>query len=306
MEMSPHFDCGIPIASLDLPPSSAPNSPLDLEESSLTEISDSEESETALHTASTSVPQHLPMTPVHRRSLSPTTPLQTQRSDLSTDHVIPMTPIRGRTRAERSANRKASNMRQREHDRATRDAEKVRARAQGQRQAEEEWIRVEQVKQQTQAQAEEARRTEELAAQQAKVQKIRDVLHMMHMQDVTYGDILEYLVDAAPSEGYGWAWYDGLFGVDGRVEKILQHWVSGRNSKTGWNTVRKWAIEYVSELLDREGNTVTKDSLLLASRRAVDASFANDFHLSDIHARIRELCPCTVKILEALATTTRQ
>ncbi|KAI0707558.1 hypothetical protein C8T65DRAFT_576601 [Cerioporus squamosus] len=140
-----------------------------------------------------------------------------------------------------------------------------------------------------------------------KKKAIGEVLEFMSEQGVAYGEVLEYMSDVEQSRGVGHARYDGLFAEPGRVERILENWVSSRNtSEKARKAVVHWIVKYVSRELDAEGNRVTKDGFLLSSRCRVNAAFAMDFNLLGLYNKIKEICPLTVNLLGSLATSTTQ
>lgn len=134
--------------------------------------------------------------------------------------------------------------------------------------------------------------------------KITDeVFAVLESNATTWGELVEYVSDPAASEGI--RRYNGLFRNKERVERILGHWVSPRNGG-GRDTVRDWAVKYVSTLVDREGNAVTRTGFLRARNKAVDESFIQNFNLEYIYTRLKKLCPTMTKVVKAFSTTQRQ
>ena len=206
--------------------------------------------------------------------------------------IDPSSPIRGRTRGERISSRK-------------RKIAKARRREREEREEQEEWLR-KVASARDAREVNRVRRIERQAAREKKQQAINNVLAFMKTQDVAYGELLEYLSDPRRSSGTGRIRHYGLFAVEGQVERVLDNWVSSRNSDTGRNAVRNWIRSYVSRELNTEGNKVTKSGILLASHRKVDESFVLDFDIRALYAQLREYCPWTVQLLESFGTSTRQ
>ncbi|KAI0704499.1 hypothetical protein C8T65DRAFT_741054 [Cerioporus squamosus] len=201
-------------------------------------------------------------------------------------------PIPSRTRAERIAGRKHKMIKGRWKEKEARDEQREQQRRETAQQRKEADAR----------EAQEAKQAARLKKQDA----INNVLAYMKAQEITYGDLLEYLSDAKASSGTGRTRHDGLFAVQGRVERILDNWVSSKNSDTGRHAVRDWIKKFVSKEVNAEGNKVTRSGLLLSARRIVDASFALDFDLRGLYAQLRELCPWATDLLTHFGTTTRQ
>lgn len=145
---------------------------------------------------------------------------------------------------------------------------------------------------------------DETALWHQRMSKITDkVFAVLENNATTWGELVEYVSD--PTAGEGTRKYNGLFRNKERVERILNHWISPRNGG-GRDTVRDWAVKYVSTLVDKEGKTVTKDGFLRARNKAVDESFIQNFNLEQIYTQLKALCPTMAKVIEAFSTTHRQ
>ncbi|KAH9853977.1 hypothetical protein C2E23DRAFT_884097 [Lenzites betulinus] len=213
--------------------------------------------------------------------------------EYSSDHVNWSSPILGRNRAERSASKreKLNNKRQKTRD------EKAAARA---RERETRGVS-------RRLQMQEAGQRARAAEHEASVKKtedVKDVLRYMKGMDVTYGDILLFMSDIKASSGYGQDRFAHFFAHADLVTTVLQNWVGSGNSITGRKLVKDWAVGYVSTLVSREGDQVTKAGVLQSTKRSINRSFALDFNLQHIHHDLSRRCPNTTRILHALASTT--
>lgn len=154
---------------------------------------------------------------------------------------------------------------------------------------------------------EQARAEKEAAAvieAQETTEVCQEVLRYLANHERTFGDLVAYISDGQNYAGNARYW--GFFSVDGRVERVLDTWVSSQNSKTGRECVHEWAVEYVKRVVHTEGDAATRSKLLQTSAMEIDESFALDFSLGNLHARLRKLCPTAMSVLEAFSTTTRQ
>lgn len=139
---------------------------------------------------------------------------------------------------------------------------------------------------------------------QATVEVCQEVLRYLANHERTFGDLVAYVSDGQNYAGNARYW--GFFSVEGRVERVLDAWVSSQNSNTGRECVHEWAVRYVKKLVHTEGDAATRSKLLQTSAMEIDESFALDFSLGNLHTRLRELCPTAMSVLEAFSTTTRQ
>ncbi|OJT07079.1 hypothetical protein TRAPUB_2111 [Trametes pubescens] len=206
------------------------------------------------------------------------------------DNEKQSTPIRGHNKASRTASRKKKVAKHRRQAKEQRDAVRV--------QTQEDTTRVRLQLEQAQMEA------SQLEAEQTKLENIQDVLRFMEEKEVTYGEILLFLSDTHASKGYGPIRFSHFFADAEMVRAVLKNWTSSGNSRTGRAVVKDWAVKYVSDMLNREGNRVTKSGILQSTRRPVDQSFALNFNLQELHTELRQLCPCTTEILQALASRT--
>ncbi|PIL35866.1 hypothetical protein GSI_01526 [Ganoderma sinense ZZ0214-1] len=132
----------------------------------------------------------------------------------------------------------------------------------------------------------------------------QQVLDFLESEGLTFGDLVLHVSD--PSNWMGWQRWVGLFSRPGRVEAILNHWVSSGNSAAGRAAVHTWAVEYVKGLVYREGNAVTRSNLLQTRTRTIDTSFTLGFSLDNLYQQLSALCPTAFNILRAFSTTRRQ
>ncbi len=137
---------------------------------------------------------------------------------------------------------------------------------------------------------EEQAQAEKEAKAAMEVHKIAEVcqeaLRYLANHERTFGDLVAYVSDGQNYAGNVRYW--GFFSVDGRVERVLDAWVSSQSSKTGRECVHGWAVRYVKRVVHTEGDSATRSKLLQTSAMEIDESFALDFSLGNLHTRLRE------------------
>ncbi|EJF62570.1 hypothetical protein DICSQDRAFT_57887 [Dichomitus squalens LYAD-421 SS1] len=131
----------------------------------------------------------------------------------------------------------------------------------------------------------------------------RSVLAQIEAVDSTWGDFVEWVSD--PMSGCKQVQYEGLFKNSVQVNRILDFWAQ-KNSRTGKRAMRVWAIDYTTHLVNREAESVTREGVLQSRQMPMTDSFILSFSLSEIHERIRMICPTTTVLLRAFSTTQRQ
>lgn len=129
-----------------------------------------------------------------------------------------------------------------------------------------------------------------------------EVFTLLDQHNVTWGELLEYFSDPQAKQGHR-RWH-GFFKNRAQVERVLNHWMLPQNS--GRHILHSWAIQYVSKLVDSEGNAVTNEGLLQARKKVVDESFVLGFDLQDLYERLRALCPVMTSMIQAFSVTRRQ
>ncbi|KAJ8462312.1 hypothetical protein ONZ51_g10984 [Trametes cubensis] len=150
-----------------------------------------------------------------------------------------------------------------------------------------------------------AERAQDDAERQAEASKtFKAVLDILSEKKLTFGDLVVYVSDAENYRGRDRYW--GFFSVEGRVEQVLDAWVSSQNSQTGKRCVHQWAVNYVKRVVHTEGDSATQSKILRTSAMNIDTTFSRDFSLTNLHTRLLALCPTMMSILEAFSTTAKQ
>ena len=129
----------------------------------------------------------------------------------------------------------------------------------------------------------------------------QETLAFMAKRGITFGDLVLYVSDPTMKEGE--ARWSGFFGVPNRVATVLNFWVSSRNSYSARTAIHEWTLGYVSDVLNREGEDVTKSGLLRSEDKIVNKSYTVDFSLSNLYEKIKRQAPATTQLLHAFSTT---
>ena len=138
-------------------------------------------------------------------------------------------------------------------------------------------------------------------------------LETLKAANQSWGNFVEWVSD--PSSKQAQDRFDGLFKnrtldpethqMNTQVGRILDLWAS-RNSKTGREDVRTWAVRFTCNVINCEANVVSRDGVLLTRADRMTDSYLRSFNMSSVYERIRSLCPSTTEIMRHLTTTTRQ
>ncbi|KAH9897009.1 hypothetical protein C8Q73DRAFT_642360 [Cubamyces lactineus] len=148
-----------------------------------------------------------------------------------------------------------------------------------------------------------ARALSEANLEEARDLCFQEVLTRLEVAGLTWGDLVEWI--CTPGTGRGDIRYRGLFERGAQVERILDLWVS-KNSRTGRDTVHKWALQYVGQVVSKEGHQATKSGTLMSCRMALTESFVLNFNFSSMHRALSDLCPSMADLMHAFSTTQRQ
>ncbi|OSD06942.1 hypothetical protein PYCCODRAFT_1449702 [Trametes coccinea BRFM310] len=133
---------------------------------------------------------------------------------------------------------------------------------------------------------------------------MRRLLDNLHHEKLTFGDLVLFVSD--PANKLGSARWDGFFSIPGRVEQVLDFWASSGNSPTGRKAIQAWAVQFVKDVVSKEGHKATRSRTLYARNMAVDTSFVLDFSMERIRKTLLEMCPTVWEIFQAFSTTRRQ
>ncbi len=128
------------------------------------------------------------------------------------------------------------------------------------------------------------------------------ILDSLQAEGIGFGALFKYALD---TRAKGWLW-ENLFKFPGLAEKILDVFLSTRNSKTGRDATETWAVNVACRAVYREGERTTKSGILRVRPSDISASFVRKFNFKHLFGEVRHRCPNMIKILRSFATTNRQ
>ncbi|KAI0351936.1 hypothetical protein OH77DRAFT_1486727, partial [Trametes cingulata] len=99
--------------------------------------------------------------------------------------------------------------------------------------------------------------------------------------------------------------YEGMFRATGQLERILDLWAL-KNSRSGKRRVHSWTLHSMSQVVSREADRATYTGVLQSRRMVVSEAFVLGFNLTDIHEKLREICPTMSSLMHSFSTTRRQ
>ncbi|KAI0350723.1 hypothetical protein OH77DRAFT_1514255 [Trametes cingulata] len=119
----------------------------------------------------------------------------------------------------------------------------------------------------------------------------------------TWGDLVEFISD--PQSKMKTVRYEGMFRATGQLERILDLWAL-KNSRSGKRRVHSWTLHSMSQVVSREADRATYTGVLQSRRMVVSEAFVLGFNLTDIHEKLREICPTMSSLMHSFSTTRRQ
>lgn len=138
---------------------------------------------------------------------------------------------------------------------------------------------------------------------EAKKDKILDgILETLVSNGLGLGHLLFHVFDPVYRKGdHRWS----FFKETGTVTRLLNLWVSMKNSATARAEVHGWAVGYMSKVLKHEAATVTKSKDLQGSGRPVDAPYILGFDMDKLHSFLDKTAPSAMALFRAFSTSAR-
>ena len=128
-----------------------------------------------------------------------------------------------------------------------------------------------------------------------------DVLNLLNRKGRRFGQLLKYVFDPSNSKG-NVRWHE-FFAFNGEATKILDWWVSSKNSETARKEVKEWAVQYVSHMVGDEARKVTRSKVLQTGEKAIDQDFVRSFSFSALNTKLKELAPVGMRVLDGFSTS---
>ena len=144
---------------------------------------------------------------------------------------------------------------------------------------------------------------QELAADQEVVRKrmvFISVLETLTANHLTFGELMSFVFNPVYKQGH--QRWNGFFKKPRTASSILGFWVSKKNSKSAWQEVHDWAIDYVAHEVRSEARTITQSGWLQSRGKPLSAQYFFDFDLKKIYERLREVAQMATQIFEVFST----
>ena len=146
-------------------------------------------------------------------------------------------------------------------------------------------------------------------AHRADMETFTKAVQVLREGGKTVGDLIVYITDMK-TDGGGETHprWNGLFSIKERVPYILSRWSSGVivNSVTGRRIMKNWVLETAGKILAYEANSITASGTLRSQDLDINETFTLGFSFDRLRRELAEYCPCTMQLLSAFATSTRQ
>ncbi|KAJ6517845.1 hypothetical protein DFH09DRAFT_1428362 [Mycena vulgaris] len=185
---------------------------------------------------------------------------------LSSDGIMPTSPIVG-TKEERKASARAKGARKRTATMAAQQA------------------------------------TREADAEEDKLAIFDVILETLDKHGLTFGQLMLYIFDPVYKQGA--TRWEGFFQERGLARRILDLWVSKKNSATAREEVGTWAEDYVAAEMQAEGRKVTASRFLQRAGTVVDHTYITSFTMPGVGAFLQNTARVSMKMASALATSSR-
>lgn len=96
-----------------------------------------------------------------------------------------------------------------------------------------------------------------------------------------------------------------FFQKPGNAQRLLDLWVSMKNSDTGREEVHGWAVSYIMRVVKGEAAMITKSGELQSLKKPVDAKYVMSFDMQRLHGFLADKASVAVRIFNSFATSTR-
>jgi hypothetical protein len=120
---------------------------------------------------------------------------------------------------------------------------------------------------------------------------------------VSFGQLMLYVFDPVFKQGA--TRWDGFFKERGLATKILNLWVSKKNSSTAQEEVGAWAEDYVATEMKKEGRKITASKFLQRAGTVVDYAYVTGYTMLGMGSYLQDAARVSMKMLSALATSSR-
>ncbi|KAJ7768856.1 hypothetical protein B0H16DRAFT_1307593 [Mycena metata] len=140
-------------------------------------------------------------------------------------------------------------------------------------------------------------------AEENKTAVFDEILQKLRDKGLTFGQLMLYVFD--PSNKQGTTRWDSFFKEGGLAARILNFWVSNKNSATAREEVGTWAEDYVAARIHSEAQSVTASKMLQTAGVRVDNDYVTSFSMVKVGESIASLARITTRMLHTFATSAR-
>ncbi|KAJ7919732.1 hypothetical protein B0H13DRAFT_2230835 [Mycena leptocephala] len=130
-----------------------------------------------------------------------------------------------------------------------------------------------------------------------------EILDKLSSNGLSFGQLMLYVFDPVFKQGA--TRWDGFFKERGLATKILNLWVSKKNSSTAQEEVGAWAEDYVATEMKKEGRKITASKFLQRAGTIVDYAYVTGYTMLGMGSYLQDAARVSMKMLSALATSSR-
>ncbi|KAJ7762332.1 hypothetical protein DFH07DRAFT_867516 [Mycena maculata] len=112
-------------------------------------------------------------------------------------------------------------------------------------------------------------------SEEKKIALFDEILEKLSSNGLSFGDLMLHVFD--PVYKRGSARWDGFFKQHGLATRVLDLWVSNKNSPTARQEVGAWAEDYVAGEMQKEGEKITSSKFLQREGAVVDYAYVTGF-----------------------------
>lgn len=136
-----------------------------------------------------------------------------------------------------------------------------------------------------------------------KITIFEEILAKLRENHLTFGQLMLYVFD--PIYKQGSTRWDGFLKEGRMATRVLDLWVSNKNSPTAREEVASWAENYVAGVVQDEAQAVTASKVLQTAGTAIEESYVTGFSMLKAGEKMGGLARVATKILNAFATSAR-
>jgi hypothetical protein len=131
-----------------------------------------------------------------------------------------------------------------------------------------------------------------------------DILQQLKAKGLWFNDLMVHVFDPVNGNRGDVRWHD-FFASYGNATQILDWWTHTKNSPLARNEVHEWAVGYMLNTIAHEARQVGQTGYLRA-KRPMDYKSILSFNMSHLYQQLRdEIAPNAIHMLQALATSHR-